>query len=220
MQGDPYLFVKEEVEHSVNVVVDLHAKWLKLLAQAARGEEFEWSSSELLSGLRSIEWDIQDLEDTVSIVEGSRRKFQLEGADVLARKDFIEATRAQITGMRDEVQGLSSYSGFSVSKATLQSIGMPPMPGNRGYGKLGSQEELPTATDGLEAALPAQHVDPGAAERVPDAGPGGTTPPAAGHHRRKKHCFAASALVVGVLICGGTIAWAISQIGHTNSSSM
>ena len=39
-------------------------------------------AAELLSGLRSIEWDLQDLEDTVSIVEGNRQKFQLEEEDV------------------------------------------------------------------------------------------------------------------------------------------
>ena len=33
--------------------------------------------------------DLQDLEDTVSIVEGNRQKFQLEEADVQARKDEI-----------------------------------------------------------------------------------------------------------------------------------
>ena len=44
-----------------------------------------WTTSELLSGLRSIEWDLQDLEDTVSIVKGNRLKFQLDDADVQAR---------------------------------------------------------------------------------------------------------------------------------------
>ena len=44
-----------------------------------------WTTSELLSGLRSIEWDLQDLEDTVSIVKGNRVKFQLDDADVQAR---------------------------------------------------------------------------------------------------------------------------------------
>ena len=39
----------------------------------------------MLSGLRSIEWDLQDLEDTVSIVKGNRVKFQLADTDVQAR---------------------------------------------------------------------------------------------------------------------------------------
>jgi hypothetical protein len=39
-------------------------------------------AAELLSGLRSIEWDLQDLEDTVSIVVGNLAKFGLEESDV------------------------------------------------------------------------------------------------------------------------------------------
>ena len=82
---DPFLAVKEEVEHSVTVVTQLHAKWEELSASKRGGDEFEWTTSELLSGLRSIEWDLQDLEDTVSIVKGNRQKFQLDDADVQVR---------------------------------------------------------------------------------------------------------------------------------------
>ena len=79
---DAYSAVKEEVEQSVRVVVDVHKKWLELCRADRKGDELEWTSSELLSGLRSIEWDLQDLEDTVSIVEGNHAKYQLEEADV------------------------------------------------------------------------------------------------------------------------------------------
>ena len=83
---DPYFAVKEEVEHSVSVVVDLHKRWQEFAASQRKGEDLEWTSSELLSGLRSIEWDLQDLEDTVSIVEGNRVKFHLDESDVQARR--------------------------------------------------------------------------------------------------------------------------------------
>ena len=82
---DPFFAVKEEVEHSVTVVTQLHGKWKELLKSKAKGDEQEWTTSELLSGLRSIEWDLQDLEDTVSIVKGNRQKFQLDDADVQVR---------------------------------------------------------------------------------------------------------------------------------------
>jgi len=82
---DPFFAVKEEVEHSVTVVNQLYAKWQDLLSSARATDEFEWTSSELLSGLRSIDWDLNDLQDTVSIVEGSRHKFQLDDSEVQAR---------------------------------------------------------------------------------------------------------------------------------------
>jgi len=137
---DPFFAVKEEVEHSVTVVTQLHAKWEELNESKRGGDEFEWTTSELLSGLRSIEWDLQDLEDTVSIVKGNRQKFQLEDADVQAREDFIEQTREQITAMRDEVQGAQTNvaGGFSTKKA---SSGMPSLGKGKGYVSAVGQDE-------------------------------------------------------------------------------
>ena len=85
--------------------------------------------------------DLQDLEDTVSIVEGNREKFQLEQKDVDERKHFIESTRKRIDTLRDEVQGsaMQASPGFSTAKAkpSLPSIGKKAA----GYGKVGSQDD-------------------------------------------------------------------------------
>ena len=160
---DPYFAVKEEVESSVTVVVDLHQRWKELASRGKKGDEFEWTGSELLSGLRSIEWDLQDLEDTVSIVEGNRQKFQLEEEDVMERKRFIEATRAQIVVLRDEVQGhaMKVTPGFATTKSggpKMPSIGKKP-----GYGKVGGEElELEPASDIIGAESPVAPSRPSA----------------------------------------------------------
>ena len=113
-------------------------------------------TAELLSGLRSIEWDLQDLEDTVSIVEGNRQKFELEEADVKERKDFIASTRHQMVSLRDEVQGESMSPGFSTKSSA--SPKMPSIPAigskSKGYGKVGSQDdavEMLPARDDLDS---------------------------------------------------------------------
>ena len=41
---DPYFAVKEEVEHSVTVVVDLHKRWQELSSSAKRSDEWEWTA--------------------------------------------------------------------------------------------------------------------------------------------------------------------------------
>ena len=41
---DPYFAVKEEVEHSVIVVVDLHKRWQELSASAKKSDEWEWTA--------------------------------------------------------------------------------------------------------------------------------------------------------------------------------
>ena len=41
---DPYFAVKEEVEHSVTVVVDLHKRWQELSTSAKKSDEWEWTA--------------------------------------------------------------------------------------------------------------------------------------------------------------------------------
>ena len=46
-----------------------------------------------LLSLRSIEWDLEDLEETVQIVEQNPRKFRLDINEIQERNRFIEDTR-------------------------------------------------------------------------------------------------------------------------------
>ena len=96
------------MQNLVRMLEEMHAKWKVLDSKSGL---FERMSLELLSGLRAVEWDLQDLEDTVSIVEGSRIQTQNDAREVLARKVFIEATRKQIVTIRKEVQGQSREMG-------------------------------------------------------------------------------------------------------------
>ena len=41
---DPYFAVKEEVEHSVTVVVDLHKRWEELSQSKKKSDEWEWTA--------------------------------------------------------------------------------------------------------------------------------------------------------------------------------
>lgn len=216
---DPYFAVKEEVEHSVAVVLDLHKRWKELSAAGAKGDEFDWTTGELLSGLRSIEMDLQDLEDTVSIVEGNREKFQLEQKDVDERKHFIESTRKRIDTLRDEVQGsaMQASPGFSTAKTkpSLPSIGKKAA----GYGKVGSQD------DSVEM-MPVAEGDPqsggalrGKSDRTShtsepeilggdlEAGLGQLTSGASrGRHRKKKCCLLCCLVLLALAAAGGVLA--------------
>lgn len=219
---DPYLAVKDEVDHSLKVVVDLHARWGELRASGG-GEEFDWTSSELLSGLRSIEWDLQDLEDTVSIVEGKLARFQLEESDVQARKDFIDETRRQIVAMRDEVSQQAGGSdveaghkgvgsGFSTGAGSSTSGIRANLPGSmgkkgKGYGKVGSMEdELSPAHEGGGAPRTALEVEDdihGGDEILGDSASGPELDPA--RHRKKKICL----LLTLLLLVGAAVGMAM-----------
>ena len=63
-------------------------------------EEQEWAATELRNSLRSIEWDLEDLDDTVQIVEKNPAKFRIDANDLAARKAFIKQTKDEVEAMK------------------------------------------------------------------------------------------------------------------------
>lgn len=66
---------RSEVQKAVNTARGLYQRWSELLQEdAAVGrEELDWTTNELRNGLRSIEWDLEDLEETIDILGGHCR---------------------------------------------------------------------------------------------------------------------------------------------------
>ena len=89
----------------------LYSRWRAVedgqeIAQGGHGhgvggrEEQEWSATELRNALRSIEWDLEDLDDTVQIVERNPTKFRISASELAARKAFIVQTREEVDDMK------------------------------------------------------------------------------------------------------------------------
>lgn len=135
-----------EVQKAVNAAQSLHQRWSELLLQAggASKEELDWTTNELRNSLRSIEWDLEDLDETInilfnrnhsfhkyllngiiksfltvreSIVESNPRKFHLDIAEMSKRKHFISNTREIV-----KVQFQITYFCMLVFTALLYSI--------------------------------------------------------------------------------------------------
>ncbi|XP_040040116.2 syntaxin-6 isoform X1 [Gasterosteus aculeatus] len=92
---DPFFVVKGEVQKAVNAAQSLHHRWSELLQEGggASKEEMDWTTNELRNSLRSIEWDLEDLDETISIVESNPKKFNLDTAELSKRKAFITTTK-------------------------------------------------------------------------------------------------------------------------------
>uniref|UniRef100_A0A1A8FGC7 Syntaxin 6 n=1 Tax=Nothobranchius korthausae TaxID=1143690 RepID=A0A1A8FGC7_9TELE len=67
---DPFFVVKGEVEKAVHAAQNLHHRWsnLKQEGGGASKEEMDWTTNELRNSLRSIEWDLEDLDETINIL--------------------------------------------------------------------------------------------------------------------------------------------------------
>ncbi|CAJ1059505.1 syntaxin-6 [Xyrichtys novacula] len=102
---DPFFVVKGEVLKAVNAAQSLHHRWRELLQEGggASKEEMDWTTNELRNSLRSIEWDLEDLDETISIVESNPKKFNLDTAELMKRKAFISSTRQTVKEMKEQM---------------------------------------------------------------------------------------------------------------------
>lgn len=118
---DPFFVVKGEVQKAVNAAQSLHQRWSELLQEGggASKEEMDWTTNELRNSLRSIEWDLEDLDETISIVESNPKKFNLDAAELSKRKAFITNTRETVKEMKEQ---MSSPVAVSLDKKNKQAL--------------------------------------------------------------------------------------------------
>ncbi|KAM5172461.1 syntaxin-10 [Mantella aurantiaca] len=102
---DPFSVVRGEVQKSLNTSRGLYQRWCELLqdSNVTSAEEFDWTTNELRNSLRSIEWDLEDLEETISIVEANPKKFKISEVELIERRNFVETTRSSLKEMRDHI---------------------------------------------------------------------------------------------------------------------
>ncbi|GJQ70756.1 Syx6 [Trypoxylus dichotomus] len=111
---DPFFVVKDEVFKALNKTRGLYLRWVELQDDTIciTKEEVEWTNTELKNSLRSIEWDLEDLEDTIDIlslvfrlhiVERNPSKFKIDNKELTTRKNFIVSTRAEVKSMKDRL---------------------------------------------------------------------------------------------------------------------
>ncbi|KAL7736903.1 hypothetical protein ACLKA6_008781 [Drosophila palustris] len=98
---DPFFVVKDEVFKALNKTRGLYLRWRELGENG--GAEVEWTTTELRNSLRSIEWDLEDLEDTISIVEKNPTKFRIDNRELSSRRHFIDNTRDEVKQMKDKM---------------------------------------------------------------------------------------------------------------------
>jgi len=110
MLQDPFYVVRDEVQQSVNGITSLFTSWKELLANTntSQSDDFKWTTNELKSIVRSVEWDLQDLEETISIVEKNRQKFRIDDHEIEERKRFVRETKLLIAEVKQALAGIES----------------------------------------------------------------------------------------------------------------
>jgi activator of HSP90 ATPase len=74
-------------------------------------EELIWAKNELKGTLATLEADLEDLDESVKIVESTgARLFGLDDMEVMKRRQYVSHVRREIENMRVEVSGEAPHS--------------------------------------------------------------------------------------------------------------
>ncbi|XP_070683882.1 syntaxin-10 [Pempheris klunzingeri] len=107
---DPFFVVKGEVQKALSRARGLFDRWEELLqdgTQVSR-DELDWSTNELRNCLRAIDWDLEDLSETINIVESNPGKFKLSDDELQERREFVERTRQSVQEMKEQLSSPSA----------------------------------------------------------------------------------------------------------------
>ncbi|XP_011156048.1 syntaxin-6 isoform X2 [Solenopsis invicta] len=157
---NPFFVVKDEVCKALNKNRGLYGRWSELqnvgitsptglsgsATAISRTDELDWTTTELRKALRSIEWDLDDLEDTICIVEKNPTKFKIDNKELTVQRSFIEQAREEVKIMKDKLNLSRSRDRDSTARQPLLDNSPARVPANHGttkYSKLENEIDSP-----------------------------------------------------------------------------
>lgn len=97
-----------EVFKGLNKTRGLFLRYRELQNDAGENPaDLDYTTTELRNSLRSIEWDLEDLEDTIAIAE-KNPKHKVDLQELNQRRQFINATKNEIKSMKDKISILKN----------------------------------------------------------------------------------------------------------------
>ncbi|KAH7636969.1 Syntaxin-6 [Dermatophagoides farinae] len=99
---DPFLIVQNEVFDALHKLRNNFTRWTELQSNPSQLSREDYSAfvTELKNGLKSIQWDLDELEESL---ENSERATTLDGTELTKRKSFIDKTRDEIKSMTEQL---------------------------------------------------------------------------------------------------------------------
>jgi len=94
---DPFYVVKEKVQIRATKLTDEYDRWKDIFATSNTGSnsEFEQLTQSIKMTIKSVKIDLNDLQQTIAIVESKRARFKdIDDAELDSRKQFVNDMRA------------------------------------------------------------------------------------------------------------------------------
>jgi hypothetical protein len=158
MAGDPWHVVKTEITNTLGQVERLHTAARALSGQAALQHK-----EKIESLLSTADLDLNDLQETITIVEAQRERFHISDHELESRRAFVRTTTALIATTREEigrldVAGASSSSSVpppaSAGVAPAQDLG----PDNESEGLLSGDSKASKQSKAAKASRRQQEI--------------------------------------------------------------
>nr|KIR89510.1 hypothetical protein I308_00518 [Cryptococcus tetragattii IND107] len=110
MATDPYIDLKREVEASLSTIHSLTQNHPDIFSKSSASETIQ-AQDELRGTLSMLETDVEDLEESVRVVEDMGERWGLGANEVHKRRDFVQRVKREVEMLvrkQDDTLGIIS----------------------------------------------------------------------------------------------------------------
>ncbi|GMP55032.1 hypothetical protein CsSME_00019987 [Camellia sinensis var. sinensis] len=97
---DPFYIVKEEIQESIDKLLSTFHQWEHI---PAYGQEHQNLTKELLVGCDSIEWQVDELDKTISVAARDPAWYGIDEVELDKRRRWTSTARTQVRKMKKTV---------------------------------------------------------------------------------------------------------------------
>ncbi|KAL7413481.1 t-SNARE [Mrakia frigida] len=125
MSKDPFFDVKYELESTLSSLPSLLSTYTRLLSQSSssskppspsQSRELNSARDELRGTLGALDADIEDLEESVRVVESVGGMYGLDEEEIRSRRKFVREVKGRVEAIRRSIQTGNPSTGPSSSR--------------------------------------------------------------------------------------------------------
>ncbi|CAI9108518.1 OLC1v1008118C2 [Oldenlandia corymbosa var. corymbosa] len=109
---DPFYIVKEEIQDSIDKLLSSFHRWEQVLPES--GEQLNLTK-ELLTNCESIEWQVDELDKTVSVAARNPSLYGINEVELDKRRRWTSNARSQVGNVKKQVVARKEANGLSTS---------------------------------------------------------------------------------------------------------
>ncbi|XP_059443017.1 syntaxin-61-like [Corylus avellana] len=124
---DPFYVVKEEIQESIDKLQSTFHQWERIPSDT--GEQVHLTK-ELLSGCESIEWQVDELDKTISVAARDPSWYGIDEAELEKRRRWTSTARTQVGAVKRAVEAGKELNGTGTTSMSGMRRELMRMPGS------------------------------------------------------------------------------------------